>query len=228
MIAILLALAAPVQAERAPDWREVATRDDRRRLRRWRDAWEEALNSAREGGAGAEIAGDPALYDPDAALPGAARPPGEYRCRTVKLGSQGPGLPYVAYPFFACRIGANGRFVKVTGSQRPVGRIYPASEGRAVFLGTLALGDERGALRYGRDRMRDMAARVERIGERRWRMVFPYPHYESLLDLIELLPAQGRVATTGAGMGSVATTGGGTTAGRGVTGGAGSGGSDAR
>jgi hypothetical protein len=28
----------------------------------------------------------------------------------------------------------------------------------------------------------------ERIGERRWRIVFPYPHFESLADVIELTP----------------------------------------
>lgn len=189
MIALLLALAAPVQADRSPEWREVATRDDRRRLRRWRSAWMEALRSAREGGAAAEIAADPALFHPDASLANPTPPPGEYRCRTIKVGSGGAGLPYVAYPFFACRVAADGRFSKLTGSQRPVGRIYAATPTRAVFLGTLSLGDQSDALPYGRDRMRDLVGRVERVGERRWRLAFPYPHYESLLDLIELVPA---------------------------------------
>lgn len=189
MIAMLLALATPLAAEAAPNWRRVATEDDRERLRGWRRAWIAALASAQAGGAGAEIAADRALFDPDADLRGGAPEPGRYRCRTIKVGSRGVGLPYLAYPYFTCRVEADGTFVKVDGSQRPVGRIYPGARGPAVFLGTLSLGDEKLAIPYGRDRQRDLAARVERIGPERWRMVFPYPHYESLLDVIELVPA---------------------------------------
>ena len=42
---------------------------------------------------------------------------------------------------------------------------------------------------YGSDRMRDMAGLVERIGDNRWRLVLPAPAYESLVDVIELVPA---------------------------------------
>src|SRR5688572_11165182 len=52
------------------DWRTIATEDDRRRLREWRDAWQAALDQARAGH-GAEIAAAGALFEPDAAL---ARP----------------------------------------------------------------------------------------------------------------------------------------------------------
>lgn len=168
--------------------------------------------------AGEEIHKDPALFSPDRALPGAEPPPGLYRCRTHKLGGRTGLLPYVAYPFFRCRVEADGSFTKLDGSQRPVGRIHRDRAARAVFLGTMLLGDEVRPLRYGRDQRRDLAAWVERVGERRWRMAFPYPHFESTLDLVELVPAQGSVATTG----------GGTMAGFGVAAGAGSGGSEAR
>ncbi|HWH22237.1 MAG TPA: DUF4893 domain-containing protein [Allosphingosinicella sp.] len=53
----------------------------------------------------------------------------------------------------------------------------------------MQLSDETGSFAYGHDRDRDMAAILERIGERRWRLVFPYPHFESRLDVIELAPA---------------------------------------
>jgi hypothetical protein len=29
---------------------------------------------------------------------------------------------------------------------------------------------------------------IVRVGDNRWRLVFPRPHYESLLDVIELTP----------------------------------------
>ena len=65
---------------------------------------------------------------------------------------------------------------------------FPGQQ-RMVFLGTLQLGDEQRALQYGRDRERDMAGVVERIGDNRWRLVLPYPAFESTLDVIELVPA---------------------------------------
>ncbi len=84
------------------------------------------------------------------------------------------------------------RFAKLTGSQRALGRFLPHAGQRMIFLGTLQLGDERRALRYGRDRERDMAGVVERIGERRWRLVLPYPHFESTIDIVELIPGDSR------------------------------------
>jgi hypothetical protein len=80
-------------------------------------------------------------------------------------------------------------FAKLTGSQRPLGLLLPDTSRRMVFLGTLQLGDERRALEYGKDRERDMAGVVERIGANRWRLVFPYPHFESTVDILELVPA---------------------------------------
>jgi hypothetical protein len=57
-----------------------------------------------------------------------------------------------------------------------------------IFLGTLQFGDEGLAYRYSWDRERDMVGLLERIGDHRWRLVFPHPHFESLLDVIELVP----------------------------------------
>lgn len=175
-----------------PDWRAVATPADRDRLRDWRKAWLAALPEAREADAAAVAAGD-ALFQPDLALPDAAPPPGDYRCRVFKLGAKGVGMRgFTAYPAFDCRVtAADGTlaFAKLSGSQRPEGRVYADSPGRAVFLGTMVLGDERGAMRYGMDAERDMAGWVERIGDRRWRVVLPYPRFESVLDVVELVPA---------------------------------------
>jgi hypothetical protein len=180
-------------ASQAAGWRTVATDADRERLRGWRDSWLTALNSARASGHSSEIAGEGALLEPDSALADPLPPPGDYRCRTIKLGSQSEdGLDYVAYPSFPCRITSEAGllgFTKLSGSQRPIGALFTDSERRYVFLGTLQLGDETRALQYGRDRERDMAGLLERIGDRRWRLVFPAPAFESLLDVIELTPA---------------------------------------
>lgn len=172
------------------DWRRVATDDDHNRLRKWRSAFTDGLAAARAAGHGAEIAKEGALLEPDAAL-GGPIPDGLYRCRIIKLGAKAQGmLDYIAYPDFQCRVETQKRrhFAKLTGSQRPLGILFPDSQLREVFLGTLVLGDESRALQYGVDETRDVAGFVERIGERRYRLLMPEPHFESRLDVMELVP----------------------------------------
>ena len=74
-------------------------------------------------------------------------------------------------------------------SQRQVGSIFQGDSLREVFLGTLVLGDETRAFQYGRDTQRDIAGYVERIGPNRWRLIMPQPHFESQMDVMELVPA---------------------------------------
>jgi hypothetical protein len=200
LLALGLCLAACAELRPSPsvipaptgDWRAVATSDDRARLRGWRDAFVSALRAARAAGHGPTIAAEGALLEPDAALPGPAIPNGDYRCRVTKLGAKSAGLlDYVAYPAFTCRIAAqqSGQsLTKLSGSQRYVGLILPGDALRQIFFGTLVLGDETRALRYGRDRERDVAGVVERIGPARWRMLMPRPHFESQIDVLELVP----------------------------------------
>lgn len=175
------------------NWRAVATEADRSRLRNWRDAFTTALAAARASGHGHEIAAEGALLQPDSALGPPGIPNGNYRCRVIKVGAKSPGLlDYVAYPAFDCRVRQEYRlqgFAKLTGSQRQVGLIFPGDPIRQVFLGTLMLGDEARAMQYGVDRERDVAGFVERIGPARWRLVMPSPHFESKLDVMELVPA---------------------------------------
>ncbi|WP_432770763.1 MAG: DUF4893 domain-containing protein [Sphingopyxis sp.] len=185
--------AADASPEDSGGWRATATEQDRARIRNWYDSWEAALADARAKGHTADLAREGVLLQPMAALPNPHLPEGEYRCRTIKVGSQGRGgLGYIAYGWFRCRVSAEQglwSLIKLSGSQRPVGLIFPDNLKRQIFLGTLELGDEGRPVNYGSDRMRDMAGLVERIGDNRWRLVLPAPAYESLLDVIELAPA---------------------------------------
>lgn len=172
-------------------YKQVISANDRVRLRDWRKTFEGALDAARKAGHEAEISREGALLDPDAALAGPAIPNGMYRCRLIKLGAKDPGnLDYVAYPGFTCRVKpdhALQRLGKLSGPQRYLGLIFPGDAIRQVFLGTLVFADERRALQYGQDQQRDVAAYVERIGPDRWRLVMPQPHFESQLDVLELV-----------------------------------------
>ena len=176
------------------EWRQVATPDDRDRIGNWRATFIAARNDAIEGGNAAEIEALGALGQPDAAIPYSPPPPGNYRCRTIKIGARGEnGLHYVDYPWFACRIRVEDDllgFAKLTGSQRQVGLLMPDDDFRAIFLGTLVLGDEERAMRYSADPDRDVAGLLQKIDEAHWRLVLPEPRFESLTDIIELVPAE--------------------------------------
>ena len=179
-----------------PQWtsayKQVVSEKDKVRLRDWRKTFEAALAAARKAGHGAEIDREGALLDPDAGLDQPTIPNGMYRCRVIKLGAKDPGnLDYVSYPGFTCRVRSDHslqRLSKISGSQRYVGILFPDDAIHRVFLGTLVLGDERRALQYRQDDARDVAGFLERIGPNRWRLIMPQPHFESRLDVKELVP----------------------------------------
>ena len=179
-------------AEDDPTWMAAITPEDRERLERLPEAWSIALEQARAAGYADDVAALGALADPDAALSDPAPPAGRYRCRTIKMGAQGSTLAFVAYGWFECEIPFSEgglRLVKRTGSQRQSGALYSDSEERLVFLGSLALGSsESAAPPYGDDRERNVVGLLERIGPDRWRLVQPWPRYESVLDMLELVP----------------------------------------
>ncbi len=174
------------------NWQTIATDSDRSRIRNWRKTWDAALPLAQKADGGA-IARDPLLFDPDRALGDAMPPAGAYRCRMFKLGKNGTATrDFAAFPAFDCRIADEGEVKslnKLGGTQRPTGLIFADSNARAIFLGTMVLGDETSPLRYGLDSKRDMVGYIERIAPKRWRLVLPRPRFESILDVVELVPA---------------------------------------
>lgn len=184
--------AAAPGAPQVADWRGVATPADRLRLRAWRQSWVDGIATITAQSDLAVLHRDPLLFDPDRILPNATPPAGSYACRVYKLGANGTAMRNLTvYPAVDCMVKQEGdvsSLYKVSGAQRPVGLIFPDSGSRAVFLGTMVLGDETKALTYGQDTKRDLAGYIERIGPRRWRLVLPQPRFESLLDVVEITP----------------------------------------
>jgi hypothetical protein len=182
----LLSLGSVALAER---WQDVATPADAARLKGRDATFAAALKEVRASEYAGELAANALLYDPKKRLADPLPPEGKYRCATHKLGGQ--FLAFIAYPDFICAIYGSGdrrQFVKLTGSQRPVGHIHADTKRNGVFLGSLMLGDDEALVPYGQDRERDLAGTVERIGKDRWRIVFPRPYYESTMDIIDLRP----------------------------------------
>lgn len=167
------------------------TRADASRLERLQDAWRDARSDAIRAGHGDELRRLGPAADPRVDLSRPQPTPGRYQCRTIKVGAASAGmLPYIAYGWFRCTVtltpGGDLILEKTSGSQRPVGLICPDSRRKARFVGTLELGDETRTPRYGSDPQRDMIGEVRRIGDERWRVAFPWPAYESKLDILEL------------------------------------------
>lgn len=185
---------APGEQGGTDDWRKVATAEDASRLGRLDQAWRMARAEAEAKGFADEVEALGPLVDPNAGQAGRLQPPpGTYRCRTIKLGSQsGTGLAYVPYGWFQCTVeltpGGDLVLTKTTGSQRARGLLYPDTDRRLVFIGAQAWGSsETGFPRYGQMPERDQIGALERIGSNRWRLALPFPKQESKLDLLELV-----------------------------------------
>ncbi|KAK0351496.1 hypothetical protein LTR94_024744 [Friedmanniomyces endolithicus] len=177
------------------DWRSVARAEDASALGRLDQAWRLARAEAEDAGFASQVEKLGPLVDPNAAQAGRVQPsPGEYRCRTIKLGNrnEGPGLAYVDYPWFSCSValtpGGDLVLTKTTGSQRTQGLLYPEGDRRLVYVGAQAWGDdEKSFPRYGDKAERDQVGVLERIGQNRWRLAIPWPKQEAKLELLEII-----------------------------------------
>jgi len=189
--ALPLALTLAAAAAQAQPMTCQPTRADSERLARLDQAWKAGREDAIKGGAGDELRRLGPVADPRVDLTRPQPTPGRYQCRTIKLGAPSEGmLPYVAYGWFKCQVtltpGGDLILRKTTGSQRHVGLICPDGRRAARFVGVLELGDETRTPRYGADPQRDLIGEVRRIADDRWRIAFPWPAYESKLDILEL------------------------------------------
>lgn len=200
LIAVLLALPAcggpPGVASasdlRAQNWQEQITEPDRKRLAGLWAAWTRALNQAVDGGGATALAAAGPLAVADAAKPGAVPVPGDYQCRTLKLGVRSDAPPLA--PALAmtdtvpCRISARGSllwFEQLSGPQRIGGTLYPDDD-RQVFLGSKSLAGEMRMMAYAADAARDQVGVLRALGPGRWRLELPWPNWQSNLEVIEI------------------------------------------
>lgn len=129
-----------------------------------------------------------ALLEPDSGLEHPELTPGSYNCRVIRLGRRAGAQRVRSFPGHFCYVGSAGgslNFTKQTGSDLPAGLLYK-SEKRYTFVGALQRKPGDNTLPYGKERARDIAGIVERVGSFRWRMVFPVSEQD--LDIIELTP----------------------------------------
>ena len=173
-------------------WKAVSTVEDKDRIARLEQAWQQALAEAKKSNPG-DVAKEGKLLQHGSALPRPDPTPGSYNCRLIALGKAGSkGKAFESFKPFFCYVQVEGdqlTIVKQTGSQRPVGRLWEDDDStRMIFLGSLALGDEEKPLAYGDDAKRNMAGVFERIAPFRWRLVIPWPQSDNKLQVFELTP----------------------------------------
>ena len=187
---------ASVTVEEQPvsaGWKGVATVADESRIIRLGLAWQQALTEAKAKHA-SDIASEGTLLKPKAALPRPQPTPGSYNCRLISIGNPDKkAAVFTRFKPFFCYVLADDdgvlTIVKQTGSQRPAGRLWDDDDPtRMIFLGSLALGDEKEPLAYGEDPNRNMAGVFERIAPFRWRLVIPWPQSGTELEVFELTP----------------------------------------
>lgn len=163
---------------------DVLRPEDQSRIDALPATWRAALGKS----VGRSRSGEGVLLEPGAALDHPELSPGSYNCRLVRIGQRAGARRVRSFPSHFCYIGGEGgslNFTKQTGSDLPAGQLYKA-EKRYTFVGALQRKPGDNSLAYGKDRARDIAGIVERVGPFRWRMVVPMTAQD--LDIIELTP----------------------------------------
>jgi len=174
-------------------WKAVATPNDQDRIDHLGLAWQQSLMEAKRKYA-KDIAAEGDLLKPRSALPRPQPTPGSYNCRMISLGAKdSKSSSFEKFKPFFCYVLSDDNgvltIVKQTGSQRPAGRLWEDDDpNRMIFIGSLALGDEKEPLAYREDPDRDMAGVFERIGPFKWRLVIPWPRSGAMLEVFELTP----------------------------------------
>jgi Domain of unknown function (DUF4893) len=176
----------------AADWKTIITAEDRDRLDRLAESISKGdATAAASNPAPADTNVLRAILDPPDGPVAVDRLAGNWRCRTVKVGHI-----LVVYSWFKCRIAATAeglRLEKISGSQRLSGTLYSDGPTRLILLGAGTVNDDppvpysalagEGA---AADPDADMVGVVTQPAPDRLRIVFPFPHYESIYDVMEL------------------------------------------
>lgn len=174
-------------------WQDVASQFDQQRLARIDESRSKAMSEAQGGASASDVSTIHAVMDARGEPASVSSLPGNYRCRTIKLGGI---TPDVIYSWFRCRISmkSGGPYLeKLSGSQYTNGYLYPKGDGRFVYLGASSvIGEPRHA--YSGDGATvgapvtpdDQIGLLTKIGPGHFRLEMPFPLQESVMDVLEL------------------------------------------
>jgi hypothetical protein len=189
----LLGLTATTTAAAfAADWKATITPADRGRLNQLAESIKQGdAAAAASNPAPADTKVLRAILDPPDRPIAIDRLAGNWRCRTVKVGEI-----LVVYSWFKCCIAATADGLlleKISGSQRLSGTLYADGPTRLILLGAGTVNDD-SPVPYSAlagegdpaDPDADMVGVLTQPALDRLRIVFPFPRYESIYDVMEL------------------------------------------
>lgn len=176
-----------------PAWRDDATVTDQVRIDQWRDALFGAVKFVETQGFTDAIRADSLLFEFGGQEAQRPIPDGLYSCASTQMNKAYViGLAFISYPPFRCQVETRGgvkSFRKLTGSQRTIGRLYPASDTLGeVYLGTWQSGDERAVVPYATETGRNDPAVLQSMEGDRWRMIFPGGLTTGTLAILDVRP----------------------------------------
>ncbi|SDO98460.1 protein of unknown function [Phyllobacterium sp. YR620] len=185
-LATIFCLLLPASALADGEITRLITKSDQARLDKYEATRTAAVDAARKGGTSGDVAQlDGVLAKPTLAFNEGFDMVGNWQCRTIKLGKQ---PPLTIYGWFKCRVtddGSGWMLEKTSGSQRTKGRFYTESDKRLTYLGAGYVAGEK-PKRYGAGPDTDQVGYAYRTGKNEFRIEFPAPALESLMDIIEL------------------------------------------
>ena len=181
-----------VLVRRADVWQAVIKDQDRSRLARLYEAWDEAAADIAQAGKTSDLAALGPVGQSGVAETQSFPAAGAHECRTILLGWR-QGMPRISPPvqvgaWAPCRLGSDGvllRLETAAGPQQYFGALYP-DVARLIFLGSVRLAGEAGRLRYGEDQARDQLGVLHAIGPGHWRIALPWPQWTARLALIDI------------------------------------------
>lgn len=181
---ILIAWTTVAQADGAIT--RIITKPDQAKLDKYEETLGTAVDEAKKGGTVTDVKWLEEILDkPHLGFREDFDMTGEWKCRMAKLGNE-PAL--VIYSWFKCRItddGSGWMLEKTSGSQRTKGRFYTESDNRLTYLGVGFIAGEK-PRNYSAGPDIDQVGYAYRTGNNEFRIEFPAPVRESLMDILEL------------------------------------------
>jgi hypothetical protein len=181
---VLIACTTVAQADGAIT--RIITKPDQAKLDKYEETIGTAVDEVKKGGTSADIKWlEEILAKPHLPFSEDLDMTGEWKCRTAKLGNE---PPLVIYSWFKCRVTDDGSgwvLEKTSGSQRTKGRFYTDSDNRLTYLGVGYVAGEK-PRNYSVGRDVDHVGYAYRTAKNEFRIEFPAPARESVVDILEL------------------------------------------
>ena len=181
---ILIAWTTVTQADGAIT--RIITKSDQAKLDKYEETMRTAVDEAEKGGTPTDVKWLKETLDkPHLPFSEDFDMTGAWKCRMAKLGNE-PAL--VIYSWFNCRItddGSGWMLEKTSGSQRTKGRFYTESDNRLTYLGVGFIAGEK-SRNYSAGPDVDQVGYAYRTANDEFRIEFPAPVRESLMDILEL------------------------------------------